>query len=307
MKKQSKAPRRKVSMLRVKESIAGYAFLLPAAICLLVWTIYPILKSFWFSLTDFDVLSDPEFIGLENYQDLLKDQDWLDALVRTFHYVLMFVPILYIVSLGAAELIKHLRKGSGFFRTSYYLPMVVSSVAAGAIFRLLLNTRMGLVNKIIVALGGQEINFLGSEEVALVSCVILAVWLGFGGNMIIFLAGLQDIPKSYYEAAQIDGARPWQQFVYITFPGLARTSIFVLTMSFINSFQMYDLVKMLTGGGPNYSTTLVVQRIYEEAFKHYNMGYACAMTVALFVIIFIVTMIQLKFTSSLADNGFGEE
>lgn len=307
MKKQSKAPRRKVSMLRVKESIAGYAFLLPAAICLLVWTIYPILKSFWFSLTDFYVLSDPEFIGLENYQDLLKDQDWLDALVRTFHYVLMFVPILYIVSLGAAELIKHLRKGSGFFRTSYYLPMVVSSVAAGAIFRLLLNTRMGLVNKIIVALGGQEINFLGSEEVALVSCVILAVWLGFGGNMIIFLAGLQDIPKSYYEAAQIDGARPWQQFVYITFPGLARTSIFVLTMSFINSFQMYDLVKMLTGGGPNYSTTLVVQRIYEEAFKHYNMGYACAMTVALFVIIFIVTMIQLKFTSSLADNGFGEE
>lgn len=307
MKKQPKAPRRKVSMLRVKESIAGYAFLLPAAICLLVWTIYPILKSFWFSLTDFDVLSDPEFIGLENYQDLLKDQDWLDALVRTFHYVLMFVPILYIVSLGAAELIKHLRKGSGFFRTSYYLPMVVSSVAAGAIFRLLLNTRMGLVNKIIVALGGQEINFLGSEEVALVSCVILAVWLGFGGNMIIFLAGLQDIPKSYYEAAQIDGARPWQQFVYITFPGLARTSIFVLTMSFINSFQMYDLVKMLTGGGPNYSTTLVVQRIYEEAFKHYNMGYACAMTVALFVIIFIVTMIQLKFTSSLADNGFGEE
>ena len=307
MKKQPKAPRRKVSMLRVKESIAGYAFLLPAAICLLVWTIYPILKSIWFSLTDFDVLSDPEFIGLENYQDLLKDQDWLDALVRTFHYVLMFVPILYIVSLGAAELIKHLRKGSGFFRTSYYLPMVVSSVAAGAIFRLLLNTRMGLVNKIIVALGGQEINFLGSEEVALVSCVILAVWLGFGGNMIIFLAGLQDIPKSYYEAAQIDGARPWQQFVYITFPGLARTSIFVLTMSFINSFQMYDLVKMLTGGGPNYSTTLVVQRIYEEAFKHYNMGYACAMTVALFVIIFIVTMIQLKFTSSLADNGFGEE
>lgn len=307
MKKQPKAPRRKISILRVRESIAGYVFLLPAAICLLVWTIYPIIKSFWFSLTDFDVLSDPEFIGLQNYKDLLEDQDWLDALVRTFHYVLMFVPALYIISLGAAELIKHLKKGSGFFRTSYYLPMVVSSVAAGAIFRLLLNTRMGLVNKIIVALGGREINFLGSEEVALVSCVILAVWLGFGGNMIIFLAGLQDIPKSYYEAAQIDGARPWQQFVYITFPGLARTSIFVLTMSFINSFQMYDLVKMLTGGGPNYSTTLVVQRIYEEAFKHYNMGYACAMTVALFVIIFIVTMIQLKFTSSLADNGFGEE
>lgn len=306
MNKQPPAPRKKLSKLQLKEFFAGYAFLLPAAICLLVWTIYPIIKSFWFSLTDFDVLSDPEFIGLENYEDLLSDEDWLDALGRTFHYVLMFVPALYIISLGAAELIKHLKKGSGFFRTSYYLPMVVSSVAAGAIFRLLLNTRMGLVNKIIVALGFQEVNFLGSEEVALVSCVILAVWLGFGGNMIIFLAGLQDIPKVYYEAAEIDGAKPWQQFLYITFPGLARTSIFVLTMSFIGSFQMYDLVKMLTGGGPNYSTTLVVQRIYEEAFKHYNMGYACAMTVALFVIIFVVTMIQLKFTSSLADNGFEE-
>lgn len=306
MKKEPKTPRRKISKLRVQESLAGYAFLLPAAICLVVWTIYPILKSFWFSLTDYDVLSAPTYIGLDNYKELLEDQDWLDALARTFRYVLMFVPVLYLVSLGAAELIKHLKKGSGFFRTSYYLPMVVSSVAAGAIFRLLLNTRMGLVNKIIVALGGTEINFLGSEKVALISCVILAVWLGFGGNMIIFLAGLQDIPKSYYEAAEIDGAKPWQQFIFITFPGLARTSIFVVTMSFINSFQMYDLIKMLTGGGPNYSTTLVVQRIYEEAFKHYNMGYACAMTVALFVIIFIVTMVQLKITSAWANNGFEE-
>lgn len=296
--------KKKVSRLKLAEMRAGYLFLLPAAICLLVWTIYPIIKSFWYSLTDFDILNDATFIGLENYKELLEDEDWKDALGRTFRYVLMYVPSLYLISLGAAELIMHLKKGSGFFRTSYYLPMVVSAVAAGAIFKLLLNTRMGLVNKLLTAVGIPEVNFLGSEEMALVSCVILAVWLGFGSNMIIFLAGLQDIPRIYYEAAQIDGAKPLQQFRYITFPGLARTSIFVLTNSFIGSFQTYDIIKTLTGGGPNYSTTLVVQRIYMEAFTHYNMGYACAMTVALFAIIFVVTMIQLKVTTKLADNGW---
>lgn len=304
MRTMAAGKKRKISRLRLHEMCAGYLFLLPAAICLLVWTIYPIIKSFWYSLTDFDILNEATFIGLGNYEELLTDEDWTDALAKTFRYVLMFVPALYLISLGAAELIKHLTKFSGFFRTAYYLPMVVSSVAAGAIFKLLLNTRMGLVNKLLIAVGLEQINFLGDEKNALISCVILAVWLGFGGNMIIFLAGLQDIPRIYYEAAQIDGASSFAQFRYITFPGLARTSIFVLTNSFIGSFQTYDIIKTLTGGGPNYSTTLVVQRIYMEAFQHYNMGYACAMTVALFAIIFVVTMVQLKVTSKLADNGW---
>lgn len=299
MKKKKITSRRKV-----KEACIGYLFLLPAAACLLIWTIYPIIKSFWYSLTDFDMLSKPVYNNFANYKDLFNDKEWRDALGRTFRYVLMFVPSLYIVSLIAAELIKHLTRGKGFFRTSYYLPMVVSSVAAGAIFRLLLNTRMGLVNRILTGIGLQQVNFLGDEKVALITCVILAVWLGFGSNMIIFLAGLQDIPKVYYEAAEIDGAKPIHQFMYITFPGLAQVSIFVLTMSFINSFQTYDLIKMLTGGGPNYSTMLVVQRIYEEAFKHYNMGYACAMTVVLFVIIFAITMLQLGITTKMSENSW---
>lgn len=304
MQKENERRNCKTSRLRRHEMFAGYLFLLPAAVCLLMWTIYPIIKSFWYSLTDFDILNDATFVGFENYQDLLKDEDWADALAKTFRYVMMFVPGLYIISLGAALLIKNLRKGSGFFRTAYYLPMVVSAVAAGAIFKLLLNTKMGLVNKLLMAVGFEAVNFLGSERNALASCVALAVWLGFGGNMIIFLAGLQDIPQVYYEAAQIDGATPLKQFRYITFPGLARTSIFVLTNSFIGSFQTYDTIKTLTGGGPNYATTLVVQRIYQEAFVHYNMGYACAMTVALFGIIFVVTMLQLKITTKLADNGW---
>ncbi len=304
MQKNNQAKRIGMSRLARKEMFAGYAFLLPAALCLIVWTIYPIIKSFWFSLTDYDILNEPQFNNFQNYIDLLEDDDWKEALSRTFRYVAMYVPVLFIISLGAAELIKHLKKGSGFFRTAYYLPMVVSAVAAGAIFKLLLNTRMGLVNKLFGLVGLGPVNFLGDEKMALVSCMILSVWLGFGANMIIFLAGLQDIPSVYYEAASIDGASPWKQFWHITFPGLARTSIFVLTNSFIGSFQTYDIVKTLTGGGPNFSTTLVVQLIYEEAFKHYNMGYACAMTVGLFAIIFAVTIAQLKLTSKLADNGW---
>lgn len=296
---------KRISKMKRNEIRAGYLFLLPAALCLVVWTIYPILNSFWYSLTDFNILNDKNFVGLENYKALLADKDWIYSIRRTFAYVLLFVPLMYLISLGAAELVKHLKLCKGFFRTAYFLPVVVSAVAAGAIFKLVLNTKMGLVNKILASLGLARINFLGDASNALGACVLLAIWLGFGYNMIVFLAGLQDIPTEYYEAAAIDGASGFMQFRYITFPALGRTSVFVLTMCFIDSFQTYDIIKMLTDGGPNYSTTLVIQRIYINAFQHYKMGYACAMTVMLFFIIFIVTMLQLKFTSKMADNGWG--
>lgn len=296
----------KMSKMKKNEIKAGYLFLLPAALCLILWTIYPIISSFWYSLTDFDILTKPSFIGLQNYLELFNDSDWLYALRQTFLYVLIYVPCMFLISLGAAELVKHIPVWKGFFRTAFFLPVVVSAVAAGAIFKLILNTKMGLINKLLT-LGGHidAINFLGDAGNALFSCVALGIWLGFGYHMIVFLAGLQDIPSEYYEAAAIDGASGVQQFRYITFPALGRTSVFVLTMCFIESFQTYDAIKTLTNGGPNYSTTLVIQRIYIDAFQHYNMGYACAATVVLFLIIFAVTMIQLKFTSKMADNGWG--
>ena len=294
-----------ISKIKKQEIKAGYLFLLPASICLLIWTIIPIISSLGYSLTDFNILDNATFIGLDNYKELFRDKEWLYSLKQTFKYVLMYVPLMFLISLGAAELVKHLTICKGFFRTAYFLPVVVSAVAAGAIFKLVLNTKMGLINKILYAVGLDQINFLGDAGNALGSCVALGIWLGFGYHMIVFLAGLQDIPSDYYEAAAIDGASGLQQFFYITFPALGRTSIFVLTMCFIDSFQTYDVIKMLTDGGPNYSTTLVIQRIYTEAFQHYRMGYACAATVMLFVIIFIVTMLQLKLTNKFADNGWG--
>lgn len=302
MKKRMNSTKKK-SAIKRKEILAGYMFLLPSLLCLLIWTVYPIINSFWYSLTDNDVLNQASFIGLENYKNLLNDKNWRSSLLNTFRYVLIFVPSIYLISLISALFVKQLNKCKSFFRTAYFLPVVVSPIAAGSIFKLLLNTRMGLINKILEIMYVKPINFLG-EENALTSCVVLAIWLGFGGNMIIFLAGLQDIPTSYYESARIDGANGAQQFWYITFPCLAQTSIFVFSMSFINSFQTYDVIKMLTDGGPNYATTLVVQRIYMTAFTHYEMGYACTMTVVLFVIIFTITIAQYKMTSKMADNGW---
>lgn len=294
-----------ISKVKKREITAGYLFLAPAAVCLLVWTIYPIISSVRYSLTDFNILNEASFIGLENYKKLFSDEDWIYSLKQTFKYVIMYVPIMFVISLAAAELVKHLKICKGFFRTAYFLPVVVSAVAAGAIFKLVLNTKMGLLNKLISLVGLDKVNFLGDAGNALGACVALGIWLGFGYHMIVFLAGLQDIPRDYYEAAAIDGASGLQQFYYITFPALGRTSVFVLTMCFIDSFQTYDVIKMLTDGGPNYSTTLVVQRIFMNAFQHYEMGYACAATVMLFFIIFIVTMIQLKLTSKFAENGWG--
>ena len=293
------------SKVRRKEILAGYLFLIPAALCLLVWTIIPLISSFVYSLTDYDILNAPTFIGIDNYIHLAADQDWISAVKRTFLFVIMYVPSMYVISLASAELVRHLKVLKGFFRTAYFLPVVVSAVAAGAIFKLIMNTKMGMINKALDAVGIGKINFLGSPKNALFSCVLLAIWLGFGYNMIIFLAGLQDIPKEYYEAAALDGASSTQQFRYITFPALGRTSVFVLTMCFIDSFQTYDVIKMLTDGGPSKSTTLVIQRIYTYAFQHYRMGYACAATVILFFIIFLVTMIQLRATNKLVENGWG--
>lgn len=297
--------KQKISRMKKKEIRAGYFFLLPAILSILIWVIYPVITSFMYSFTDFDIISRMNFIGLNNYKRMLSDKDWLYALQRTFLYVLIFVPFMFVIALGAAELIKHLKFCSGFFRTSYFLPVVVSSVAAGSIFKLVLNTKMGVLNKLLAAIGLGKVNFLGDTTNALYACVMLAIWLGFGYNMIIFLAGLNDIPAEYYEAARIDGANSIQLFRHITFPGLARTSIFVLTMCFIDAFQVYDIISMLTDGGPNFSTTLVVQRIYLNAFLHFDMGYACAMTVILFFIIFVITMLQFRITSKMSDNGWG--
>lgn len=285
-----------------REMLYGYLFAIPALTCIVIFVFVPIVRSLILALYDYDVVSKKDFIGLANFAAMAADPKWALALEKTFLYVGMFVPSMFAMSLLLALLIKHITRFSGFFRTTFFMPIIVSSTAAGAIFKMVFNKKTGFVNLFIQAFGGGAVNWLGDPNNAMICCVILAVWLGMGYNMIIFLAGLQDIPRDYYEAASIDGANGWQQFRHITFPGLAHTSIFVLTMSIINAFQAFDGIKMLTNGGPNNQTQVAVMWIYENAFIHYRMGYSCAMSLILFVIIMVITAVQLKATSAVTEK-----
>ena len=293
---------RRLTPSQRRETLVGILFVVPALTCIIVFVFIPIVRSLILSLYDYDVVSKKDFIGLSNFAAMAQDPKWMQALQKTLLYVVMFVPSMLVISLLLALMIKHITSFSGFFRTTFFMPIIVSSTAAGAIFKMVFNKKTGFVNLFIRALGGGAVNWLGDPFNAMICCVILAVWLGMGYNMIIFLAGLQDIPGDYYEAAAIDGASGWQQFLNITLPGLSHTGIFVLTMSIINAFQAFDGIKMLTNGGPNDQTQVAVMWIYENAFIHYRMGYSCAMSLILFVIIMAITFVQLKATSSIAEQ-----
>ena len=289
-------PNRGMTPSRKRDMLFGYLFAAPALICIFVFVFWPVIQAISLSLYDYDVVSTKEFIGIKNFISMLSDHKWTNALDKTVKYAVMFVPVMFVMSLALALMIKHIKQFSGFFRTTFFMPIIVSSTAAGAIFKMVFNQKTGAINVMIRMLGFKNINFLGDPTNALICCVFLAVWLGMGYNMIIFLAGLQDIPKDFYEAAAVDGANGWRQFWNITVPCLAQTSIFVLTMSIINAFQVFDGIKMLTNGGPNDKTQVAVMWIYENAFIHFRMGYACALSLVLFVIIMVITAIQMKLT-----------
>ena len=199
------------------------------------------------------------------------------------------------MSLILALIVKSVPHLSGVFRTMFFLPVVMSPAISGIIWTLVYSDRNGLINRYLEKFGIDPVHWLSSTHVALVSVVIVSVWLGMGYFMIIFLAGLQDIPKQYYEAAKIDGASSWQSFWFITLPNLRHTNIFVLIVSIIGSFQVFDQIMLMTGGGPANSTTLVVLYIFQQSFEQYNFGYAAALSFILFMIILVFTLLQVKF------------
>ncbi len=286
----------KLSRIARREERAAWLFLAPAILLLMVFVFIPMINAGYISLHSWDLLTDMEWIGFDNFIALFQDKDWISALIRTFIYALCYVPSLFIMALLLALIVKHIPKGTGIFRTAYFMPVILSSVVTGIIWKLMYDERSGLINNIIEGILGIRIPWLSSVEWAMAAVLIVNVWMQMGYYMIIFLAGLQDIPTSYYEAAKIDGANPWQIFWRITFPNLSNASLFVVVMSVIGSFQAYDQIAMLTQGGPAGSTTLGVQYIYDTAFGLYDMGYAASCALNLFVIILIFTMMQFKLT-----------
>lgn len=278
---------------------AGWMFVGPAMIVIGVFFFLPVLAALLLSLTDFDIyaladLGTLRFVGLGNYIDLLRTPLFWKALGNTLYFVIVGVPLSIAASLGAALLLNaRTARFKPFFRTALFAPVVTTLVAVAVIWRYLLHEQYGLLNYGLGALGLSPINWLGDPHWAMPAIIIFAVWKNFGYNMIIFLAGLQNIPEELYEAARIDGAGPVQQFFHVTLPSLGPVVLLVSVLTMAGYFQMFAEPYVMTQGGPLQSTVSVLYFMYEEGFKWWNLGRASAVAFLLFLLLFQVTLLQL--------------
>ena len=279
---------------------AAWWFLAPALVVLGIFFLLPVVAALGLSLTDYDLyaLADIRhlrFVALNNYWDLLHQHKFWSALGHTFYFVLVGVPLSIMVSLGAALLLNSpLVRFKTVFRTALFAPVVTTVVAVAVVWRYIFNTKYGLLNYVLGEVGIHTIDWLGDPHWAMPSIIVFAVWKNFGYNMIIFLAGLQAIPKDLYEAARIDGASALQQFRHITLPMLGPTLLMVGILTVSGYFQLFAEPYVMTEGGPLQSTTSVLYLMYDEGFKWWNFGAASAVAFLLFVIMFVVTAVMLR-------------
>ncbi|TAK24145.1 MAG: sugar ABC transporter permease [Chloroflexota bacterium] len=277
-----------------RQTVAGYIFVAPSLIFLLIFVVYPIFAALYFSFTKYELLQAPKFIGFDNFVNLIDDKRFFGAIWNTVLFAVMTVPIGTALSLFLAMAINQPLRGITVFRTAYYTPVVTSFVAVSFIWLWLYEPQFGILNTLFEAVGLPRLHWLRDPSTAMLSIAILSVWKNVGYNMVIYLAGLQGIPEHLYEAALVDGAGPIQRFRYITVPLLSPTTFFVFVVYFIGALQMFVQSWILTQGGPLDSTLTVVYLIYLNGFEYLKMGYAAAMSFLLFVIIAIVTYINTR-------------
>ena len=278
---------------RTRESIAGYLFLAPDALGLLLFVGAPTLLSLSLGFFSVSGFGDYSFVGLDNYRRMIGDPQFWRCLRVTLVYTAMLVPAMYVCGLGLALLIQKNTRFNGFVRSLLFMPQTVSLVVVALVWQVLLIDKIGLLNHVTSAIGIGAISWLGDPRFALISVVVISVWFLMGFYMLIFLGGLQDIPKEYYEAARIDGAGPIASFYLITLPLLRPTSFFVLLVSTVTAVcgsQTFDLIYVMTRGGPANSTELVIFYIYQQAFQFNEYGYAAAMASVLVVVLMLITV-----------------
>jgi multiple sugar transport system permease protein len=276
----------------IARDLHGWMFLGPVVIGTLIFNVLPILPAIGFSLTDYTGLGQGRWVGLRNYIELFQDPFFYASLLRTLVYTLGVVLLAYAAGLALALLVNNAIRGVRFYRMLFFAPVVTSSVAIGMAWRWLLNTQFGLVNSALSSLGILGPEWLGDRVWAMTSIVIVTVWYRMGYNMILLLGGLQSIPDSLYESADIDGATWWRKFRSVTFPMLSPVTFFVMVLGMINAFISFDIIYILTRGGPGNATAVYVFRLWIEAFKNFRMAYASAMAWVLFMIIAMVTVFQ---------------
>ncbi|NUM77892.1 sugar ABC transporter permease [candidate division KSB1 bacterium] len=277
---------------------AAYFFLAPALIPIFVFFFVPALAAFLLSFTDFDIYSlgnfeYARFVGLKNYRQLLDDPLFWKSMANTFYYVLIGGPLSIAASLGTALLLNSkLMRFRSFFQTVYFAPVVTTLVAVAVVWRFLYHPRFGLLNYALSFFGIAPIDWLGDPVWAMPAIILMSIWKNFGYNMIIFVAGLQNIPTQLYEAARMDGANAWQQFKSITLPMLAPTTVFVSIIAMIGNFQLFTEPYVMTQGGPVNSTLSIVLLMYQQGFRWWNLGYSAAIAFVLFGVILLGSLIQ---------------
>mgnify|MGYP002638621645 FL=1 len=275
-------------------------FLAPALSLIAVFFFIPVVASFLMSFTDFDIYSladssNARFVGLENYKNLLSDPLFWKAMRNTLYFVFIGVPLSLMFSLATALLLNSkLIRFMSLFRLAYFLPVVTTLVAVAVVWRYIYHPSFGLVNYLLSLIGVGTVDWLGNPKWAMPALIIMAVWKNFGYNMIIFIAGLQNIPPELYESARIDGAGKWQELLHITLPMFMPTTVFVSIITIIGYFQLFAEPYVMTQGGPMNATLSIVLLMYQEGFRWWRMGYSAALAFVLFLILFIATLVQLR-------------
>ena len=268
----------------------GLVYILPWLIGMVFLTLYPFINALVISFTDYNLVREPNFIGLANYTKLFQDEDFLGTLTATLKYTVITVPLQLAFALFIAYILNFKLKGINFFRTAYYIPSLLGGNVAVAVLWRFLFQQDGLINRIIGVVGLQPVAWLSSPGGAMSVIIILKAWQ-FGSAMLIFLAALKDVPQDLYEAASVDGSTKLHSFIHITMPLITPTIFFNLVMQLVNAFQEFNGPYLVTGKGPLNATYLTSMYIYDNAFKYFNMGYASAASWILFLIIVAVTLI----------------
>lgn len=282
-----------------KKNIVAISFVLPALVLLTIFLFIPFILSVSYSFTNYNILkpNDMQFVGLNNFKRLLSDSVFKTSLINTFKFAVIVVPLQLAMALGLALLVNKKIKGIGFFRLAFFSPTVLSLVVISILWTFIYNPNGGLLNSMIGLFGITPQPFLTSTSQAMPCIIFLSAWQGAGFQMMIFLAGLQDIPEYLYEAADIDGANKLHKFLFITIPGLKNISIFLCLTITISAFQLLIQPMMMTQGGPQNSTLTVVYEIYQYGYKFRSMGYGSAMAVVFTLMVLTIALIQKKFVS----------
>jgi multiple sugar transport system permease protein len=287
---------RRWSKLRRRRLLTAYAFMAPSLITMALFMFYPLIRAAWLSLTNYSFFGASKFIGLGNYSHLLHDSQFWTDLGNTGYYAAVTTPVSIVLALGLALLLNRRDlPARGALRAAIFLPAVVSLAVAAIPFRLMFTPSIGLITYWLGLLGFHTTDWLDSTTLAMPAVIIVGIWKSVGFYMVIYIAGLQTIPREFYEAAFIDGASAWQRLRRITLPLLSNTTMFVTIIALIASFQAFDQIFVMTQGGPAFSTETLVMLIYRQGFQNFEMGYASAIGYVLVLIILIFSLIQMRY------------